>query len=134
MNRRQAREKSLQILYQFDVTKVNIQEIIDQRLEEETINENVRTFIANIIEGTVNNLDEIDNIIKQYAVDWTIERMPTVDRNILRIAIYEMNYTKGTPIKVILNEAIELAKTFGSDNSAKFINGILGKIKDDSEK
>ncbi|SMB94868.1 NusB antitermination factor [Desulfonispora thiosulfatigenes DSM 11270] len=131
MKRRVAREKSLQALYQVDVTKENIQEVITQRLEDETIDEKAKEFIVNIIEGTVAHTEEIDKIIKNYAVDWTIERMSIVDRNILRIAIYEMNYSKMTPIKVILNEAIELAKIFGSDKSPKFINGVLGKIKED---
>ena len=83
--------------------------------------------------GVVDQLEEIDQQIHRYAPMWPVKQLPVVDRNILRQAILEIRYTQGAPIKVVINEAIELAKTFGSESSSKFVNGVLGSMVDEFE-
>lgn len=127
MKRRQIRELAFQLIYQIDVGKNQLNYTLQERLKEET-NEGAKAFCEELVKGTFAKLEEIDEIIQKNAVDWKVERMSSVDRNLLRLAVFEMLYYDNTPPKVALNEAIELAKIFGSEESPKFINGILGKI------
>lgn len=87
-----------------------------------------RDFIEEVYQGTLNHREEIDKLISSFTVGWKVERLAVLDRNILRMAIYEMLYSEGTPAAVVMNEAIELAKEYGTDNAPKFINGILDRI------
>jgi len=88
-------------------------------------------FVKNLIEGVTKNLDEIDKYITKYATEWPLDQITIVDRNILRIGVFELVYDQDIPAKVAINEAIEIAKTFGGESSGKFVNGVLGAIYKD---
>lgn len=90
-------------------------------------------FIKEVYEGTLNHREEIDELISSFTVGWKVERLAVLDRNILRMAIYEMLYSEETPAAVVMNEAIELAKEYGTDQAPKFINGILDRIWKENE-
>lgn len=128
MKRRDTRQIILQILFQMDFTKIGPDEAIEYMLEEHEINEDELNFIKEIVYGTNENIINLDKEITKYTKGWTIDRLPNIDRSILRMSTYELLYKNDTPVKVVLNEAIELAKLFGSDDSPKFINGVLGSI------
>jgi N utilization substance protein B len=85
-------------------------------------------FVCELVNGIINNRERIDGYIKRFAPAWPLSQLAVIDRNILRLSIYELLYTSNTPVKVAINEAVELAKAFGSDNSPKFINGVLSSV------
>ena len=91
-------------------------------------------FVRNVIKGVMDNLKEIDKYITKYATEWPLDQITVVDRNILRIGVYELIFNDDIPSKVAINEAIEIAKTFGSESSGKFVNGVLGAIYKDIKK
>lgn len=136
MSRRLARETALQVLYQMDITgeTKDMAKIIDNWAAEFTVTDKSLEFTRTLVEGTLEKKDEIDGRIALTAHEWALDRMNTVDRNLMRLAIYEMFYCPDTPQRVTLNEAIEIAKRFGGEDSARFINGILDKLMDDDEK
>ncbi|PYQ63103.1 MAG: transcription antitermination factor NusB [Acidobacteria bacterium] len=126
--RRKARELALQMLYQHDMSG-NAPEMIVSTFEDlQKSKPNTREFATKIFKGTVENLEKIDGMIVQQADNWRIERMAVVDRNLIRMAIYEFLYENDTPKLVIIDEAIEIAKRFGTQKSSQFINGILDGI------
>ena len=125
--RRKAREFALQMLYQFDVSN-EFEYLINEFWSTKDVPDDVKEFADNIVEGVVKNLHSIDNMLIQSAANWSIDRMALVDRNIMRIAVYELLFIKNIPVKVTINEAIEIAKRFGGEESSAFINGILDKI------
>lgn len=129
--RRKAREFALQFLYQQDITG-NPQQDYKEGLElfwtlHPTETE-VKQYTEYIISGTLEHVEEIDSLIKQYSQHWNISRMGIVERNILRLSIFEIRYSQDVPDKVSINEAIEIAKIFGTEDSGRFINGILDRI------
>jgi len=128
VKRRDTRQIILQILFQMDFTKIEPDEAIDYMLEEHEINEEELSFIKEIVYGTNENIANLDKEILKYTKGWTIDRLPNIDKSILRMSTYELLHKNNTPVRVVLNEAIELAKLFGSDDSPKFINGVLGSI------
>lgn len=128
MSRRLAREKALQMLFQMDVGH-NSLEIAKRTMEEADMSPQDKKFTLNLVEGTRNCLGELDYYIKKYAADWDIDRLANVEKNLLRMALYEMKYLDDIPPSVSINEAIELAKVFGGEDSGKFVNGILDSIK-----
>jgi len=133
-----ARSIVMQCLYQWDFrgqpTAV-LPAIIDQNLVEFGAGlENERDFVKKTIEGIIDHLPEIDQILSQYATNWPIEAITLVDRNILRIGVYELKFNQEIPAKVAINEAIEIAKSYGGQSSGKFVNGVLGAIYNDLEK
>ncbi len=130
--RTRAREYALRILYQFDINKTDLSIILDENFKFDNINLDIKEFAYSIIKGTIKNLEEIDKIIAKYAQNWSVKRMAVIDRNILRMAIFELLFLKDIPPKVSINEAIELAKKYGDKNSGRFINGILDKIFNNS--
>lgn len=136
MSRRTARETALQVLYQIDLTGEtnNVVSIIENWANEFAVPPKNLPFINQLVVGTLDNKKDIDNKIQSYAHEWSLDRMSVVDRNIMRLAIYEMLYCAEIPQKVTLNEAIEIAKKFGGEDSARFINGILDKIMSTTEK
>lgn len=136
MGRRTARETALQILYQIDLTGEydNRKVILEHWVQEFCVPDNLAEFISELVEGTLKNKEEIDQRLASTSHEWALDRMNNVDRNLMRLAVFEMLYCPGTPQRVTLNEAIEIAKRFGGDDSAKFINGILDKLMDASEK
>ena len=126
-----ARECALQILYQLDITKDELPLVLSDYWTEigSGVDESAKEFANSLVSGTQENLAKIDAVISKYADNWQIKRMATVDRNILRLATYEMLFIKDIPPKVSINEAIELAKKYGDAESNKFVNGVLDKIK-----
>ncbi|MGB7291057.1 MAG: transcription antitermination factor NusB, partial [Thermodesulfobacteriota bacterium] len=135
--RRRAREIALQFLYQYDSqreTRLEDSDIKQQinlfwSAKDASINEDVKEFATVLIMGSCENMEGIDQIISKYSKHWRLSRMPTIDRNILRMATYELAYLRNIPPPVTINEAVELAKKFGTEDSGSFINGILDRIR-----
>lgn len=126
ITRRKSREKAVVLLYQKDLLKKNTDDLIKN---DRLVGKEFDDFSLRLINGVGNNIDEIDSIIKETVENWSLDRIAVIDRNILRIAIYEMLYEDDIPLKVSVDEAIEIAKTLGQkDDTPKFINGILGKF------
>ena len=126
--RRRAREIALQVLYQLDLGQGETREVLDLYWENFQPSQKAREFCQRLIEGVRRSLDQIDPLIEENSENWTLKRMAVVDRNILRMATFELLHCADIPFKASLNEAIELAKKFGTDDSSAFINGILDKI------
>ncbi len=126
--RRRAREIALQVLYQLDIDQGVPQEALAVYFENFRPSEKAREFCQRLIEGVSQHREEIDRLIEENAEHWTLKRMAVVDRNILRVATFELIHCPDIPFKASLNEAIELAKKFGNDDSGAFINGILDKV------
>ncbi len=135
--RRKAREVTLQVLYTLDVQRIDIQEAIDRFWANFDAPEEARKFSSSLIEGAWNNREQIDNLISSSSENWSMSRMSRVDKSILRMAVYELLFCEDIPPKVTLNEAIDLGKVYGSENSGAFINGILdalyGKLRKKNE-
>ena len=125
--RTRSRELALQFLYQADLVKKPLEEA-DEFLREEERDPEARRFAMRLIEGTLAEQGEIDEAIQQVAQNWNISRMAVVDRNVLRLATYELLNCQDIPPKVAINEAIELGKRYSTQNSGAFINGILDRI------
>ena len=132
--RRKSREHTLKILYRRDITKEDINEIIKSYWKENNINSSITEFSEQLAKGTADNLEKIDDYIKKVSEHWAIDRMGVIDRNLLRMAVQELLFMEDIPLKVTIDEAIEIAKKFGTDDSANFVNGVLDKIKKDLEK
>ena len=127
--RRKARKLALQALYEIDSVGHEMARVLTRLLANGELSEENNAFVRELVSGVIQNKEKIDINIKNFAPAWPIEQLPVVDRNILRLAIFEilLNNNK-VPVKVAINEAVELAKTFGSDNSPKFVNGVLGSV------
>ncbi|MGQ9570161.1 MAG: transcription antitermination factor NusB [Thermodesulfovibrionales bacterium] len=129
MKRRRAREYALQILFQIDFKG---KEITDKDLKgfwsDKDVSEDIKKFTEALVKGTLQRLGEIDSKIEKVAENWVLNRMAAVDRNILRLAAYEILYRKDIPLAVTINEAIEIAKKFSTSEAAPFINGILDRL------
>ncbi|MFA5881470.1 MAG: transcription antitermination factor NusB [Eubacteriales bacterium] len=128
MSRRAAREAALQTLFQIDIGKISIDKAVAFVVEENKLKKKQEEFIRLSVQGVMENLDRIDNIINEVSIDWDLGRMADVDRSIIRLALYEICFSEEVPPNVAVNEAIELGKTFSTAESGKFINGILGKV------
>jgi len=126
--RRKARAVALQALYEIDLVGHEPEIVLTHLLTEEGLPEENALFVRELVKGVAQNRDEIDGNIKSFAPAWPIEQIPVVDRNILRLAIFEILFDNRVPVKVAINEAVELAKLFGSDNSPRFVNGVLGSV------
>jgi len=118
----------MQVLYEADAGSREPMTVLERRIEEDPLSPSAEVFGRTLIEGVLVNQEEIDKIITTFAPSWPVSQMAIVDRNILRVAIYEMILSEQTPPKVAINEAVELAKAFGSDSSPKFVNGVLGSV------
>ncbi len=140
-NRHFCRIIAMQILYQSDFKSAfslcyqkiknnaeTIKKKMEAKIEEQASGNSDHAFIKSLINGIIDNLKKIDETIAEYAPEWPIEKITIVDRNILRLGVYELKFNDNIPAKVAINEAIELAKTFGGEKSGKFINGVLGSI------
>ena len=127
--RTKGRECALKILYQIEITKDDYNDSLRAFWETESRTEEiVREFAGQLVRGVKENIKKIDETISKYATNWQIERMAVVDRNILRIATFEILCLDDIPPKVSINEAVDMAKKYGDTNSGKFVNGILDKI------
>ena len=124
MKRHEAREKALQVLFQLDNTELPIEEAIEHVLEEQKSS----AFLEQLVRGTIEHKEAIDAILEGKLENWTLSRLPKIERTVLRLSVYELLYMQDTPQKVVLNEAIELCKVFSDDKSSKFVNGVLSKF------
>ena len=126
MKRRTAREKALQALFQIDIADTEIQDALNFVIEDQGQDE----YLDFLVKGTMENVNKIDEIITSNLENWTIARLSNIDRNILRIATFEMLKSTEVPVNVVIDEGIEIAKAFGDDQSSKFVNAVLSKIKE----
>ena len=127
--RTQSREYALKVLYQAELTRREIHLAAEKFWSEfESIDEHVRSFSDRLTTGVEKNLQDIDDKISEHATNWQLKRMAVIDRNVLRIGVFELVYAPDIPPKVTINEAVELAKKYGDIESSKFVNGILDKI------
>jgi transcription antitermination protein NusB len=130
-SRTRARSLALQVLYEVDVTNHPPAEVFKARLEETPLTDELSEFARQIIFGVLPLITILDTIIAEYAPEWPLEQIAAVDRNILRQACWEFASPAGeTPLKVAINEAVELAKLYGSDSAPRFVNGVLGSLAD----
>lgn len=123
-----ARVTALQTLFEVDLVGHAPEKVLAYLTEEDGLSEAVVAFARKLVQGVLDHRSALDAIIAQIAPNWPVEQLPGVDRNVLRMAIYEILSDNETPVKVIINEAVELAKTFGSESSRRFVNGVLGTV------
>ncbi|WP_421379509.1 transcription antitermination factor NusB [Bacillus salacetis] len=129
MKRRTAREKALQALFQMDMSGMTADEALTNVYEDTPSDE----YLEALVKGAAENKEKIDGLIKENLEKWSFDRLAKVDKNIMRVAVYELLEVKDVPNKVVINEAIEIAKTYGDDQSGKFINGVLSKVNSSIE-
>ncbi|GAB1469172.1 transcription antitermination factor NusB [Chloroflexota bacterium] len=126
--RTQARSIALQVLYETDLSTHLPGDVLRLRLEETTLPPDLAEFARGIIFGVMPVREQLDRVIAKYAPEWPLDQIAAIDRNILRMACWEFAISRETPVKVAINEAVELAKLFGSDSTARFVNGVLGTL------
>ena len=133
--RRRAREAALQMLYQWEIGRTGVHEAVvtywPERDPANEVNEELRTFANALVRGTAERVAEIDARLATHAHNWRVERMAVIDRLVLRLAIFELMSETDTPAKVIINEALELARTFSGDEAVAFVNGVLDAVRKD---
>jgi N utilization substance protein B len=127
-SRTRARGLALQALYEIDIANHPPAEVLEQRLEENQLSDDLANFVRQIIFGVLPLIHELDQIIARYAPEWPLDQVAIIDRNILRLACWELAAQGETPVKVAINEAVELAKMYGSDSAPRFVNGVLGSL------
>ena len=127
-SRRAAREIALNVLYQVDIAKIPPDEALQTALENAGVEEIAFEFVEQLVQGVLANLRAIDAKLKELSIGWELQRQPAVDRNILRMAMFEILYLDHIPPSVSINEAVELAKEYSTDESGRFINGVLGAL------
>lgn len=127
--RREGRMVALQVLYECDSTEHRAEEVLARQAHERRLSEQVTAFASELVQGVLGHLAAIDQEIERAAShEWSLQQMAKIDKNILRLAIFEILYNNTVPARSAINEAVVLAKTFGSENSARFVNGVLGAI------
>ena len=126
--RRSSRELALKFLYQFELNKGDLDEQIRLFLEQNSSQEDVENFMKELVVSLIDKMEEIDEIIQKFSDHWILDRMTVIDRNILRMGTCELLFNFSTPPKVVINEAIDIAKKYGNEDSPEFINGILDKV------
>ena len=129
--RRKSREFALQVLYQLNITKEDATRALTQFQEHFSPNGDVDEFLKRLVLGVLEHCQELDRLIEQYLENWRLDRINWIDRNILRMALFELLYCEEIPPKVTINEAIDLGKRYGSEDSGSFINGILDRIQNE---
>jgi transcription antitermination protein NusB len=127
--RRQSREAALKLLYALDITRVEVRDVLREAWTETILFPEIRDFTTTLITGVMQHRDEIDAFIQDCSTNWSLERIGMVERNILRFAIYELCFLPDIPPNVTINEAVEVAKKYGTEDAPAFINGILDHIK-----
>lgn len=132
-SRTRARGLALQVLYEVDMAKHPPVEVFQQRLGEIPLADDLTEFARQIIFGVISLTRELDHLIEKHAPEWPLDQVATIDRNILRMALWEFAVKRETPIKVAINEAVELAKQYGSDSAPRFVNGVLGSLAENTE-
>jgi N utilization substance protein B len=126
--RRKARTIALKTLYEVDSVARSADSVVERYLNDETLSEENKTFIRGLVSGVIDNRTAIDDNIRRFAPAWPVDQLALIDRNILRLAIFEILFDNKVPVRAAVSEAVELAKAYGSKNSAKFINGVLGSV------
>lgn len=129
-SRTRARSVALQALYEVDISHHPAEEVLAQRLEDEALSDELAGFARLIVHGVLPLVPELDRVIARYAPEWPLDQIAAIDRNILRVACWEFAVECDTPVKVAINEAVELAKLYGSDSAPRFVNGVLGSLAD----
>ncbi len=124
--RRLAREVALQALFEIDSVNHPAEQVLAHRLDEENLNEEGQAFARQLVQGVLTSQADLDALIKRFAPEWPVDQLAIIDRNVLRLALYELLSLGDVPIKVAINEAVELAKLYGSDSAPRFVNGVLG--------
>jgi len=127
-SRTRARCLALQVLYEVDIANHPPAEVFRERLEDTPLSDDLAEFVRQIVFGVFPLIHELDHVIERYAPEWPLEQIATIDRNILRISCWEFAIQNETPVKVAINEAVEIAKLYGSDSAPRFINGVLGSL------
>lgn len=127
-HRRKSRELAIQILYQMEMKGSDPKGVLDLFWKGNEAPEDIRKFSVDLVEGVFRNQKEIDQIIEKHSIHWRLPRMAVVDRNILRLGVYELLYSHDIPTSVALDEAVEIAKKFGTTDSSSFINGVLDNV------
>lgn len=133
-SRTKARGIALQILFEYDLSNHPIGIILQHRIEANQMEEKLNEFIREIVQGVFPRIEKLDIAISAYAPDWPLDQVASIDRNIIRIALWEFAVGKVTPVKVAINEAVEIAKIYGSDSTPRFINGVLGSLVENLHK
>jgi len=128
MSRRLARELAFYVLFQSDLGQVPWHDAMERLMDEYELAAEDGTFFQELTGGAMTKLGEIDGLLLRYSQDWPLARMASTDRNLLRLAVYELLYRNDIPLEVTVNEAVELAKKFGDEDSGKFVNGVLGTV------
>jgi len=128
--RQRGRVAALKALYELDATQHDLGVVVARCLADEQLSAEGERFAREIVIGVREHRVELDQLIHQHAPEWPVDQMAVVDRNVLRIAIYEFSVAHNTPLKVAINEAIEIAKAYGSDSAPRFVNGVLGSLAD----
>lgn len=131
--RHRARELALQFLFQMEMASSTFEEVMDNFFFRQEYDAQTKEFALELIKGTLERIKEIDELIKKKTINWNFDRIAPVDKNVLRMGIYELVYYGKTPPKVAIDEAVELSKTYSTFESGKFVNGILDAIRKDSE-
>jgi N utilization substance protein B len=126
--RRKARTVALQVLYEVDAARHDVEAALAHLLADAGLSGEDADFARRLVSGVIQNKEQIDGHIRKFAPAWPLEQISMVDRNILRLAIFEILLDNNVPVKVAINEAVELAKKFGSDSSSRFVNGVLGSV------
>ena len=126
--RTRARSVALQALYEIDVSGHPLGSVIQERLEDDDLEPVLVEFTRQIVQGVAPMFETLDHFIAEHAPEWPLDQVAIIDRNILRMALWEFAVYGKTPIKVVINEAVELAKTYGSDSAPRFVNGVLGSL------
>ncbi|MCX8129028.1 MAG: transcription antitermination factor NusB [Clostridia bacterium] len=133
MGRRASREIAMKLLYQMEIQREDREDQIQAVFEENALAENDRKYVSEVIKGVSDNLSFIDDIIEKYSKGWKISRLSKVDLSILRLSIFEISFRNDIPFNVSVNEAVELAKRYSSEDAGAFVNGILGKVTKQKE-
>jgi N utilization substance protein B len=128
-----ARRVALQALYELDCADHNVGEVIDARLKEADVSRKAGRYVRRLVIGVTNHQEQLDALIQHYASEWPLDQVAIIDRNILRMAIYEYAAQVNTPVSVIIAEAIDLARLFGADSTPRFVNGVLGALASDDQ-
>jgi transcription antitermination protein NusB len=126
--RTRARSVALQVLYEVDLSGHPPGKVLEERLEENPLDSSLTEFAHSIVFGVLPLVEQLDGFIARHAPEWPMDQVALIDRNILRIALWEIAASSQTPIKVAINEAVELAKVYGSDSTPRFVNGVLGSL------
>lgn len=126
--RREARELVLRMLYQIDVGKQPADEVIEAALDQSVLEGANRQFAEDVVRGVFEHIDEIDRRLAELSIDWSVDRQAAADRNILRMTTFEILYRPDTPVAAVINEAVELAKKYSTNESGRFVNGVLGGL------